>query len=117
MNNIVKRGFGVKHRIVTRGYGSFIEQILDAAERAAKKVGSAAKEVADDLKEKFIIVRAALVEVNEQRIENIKGADKGSLKTDDVKVSAKVLISSVYKSLKEIFIRATNVRSSRRRRE
>ena len=117
MNNIVTRGFGNKHRIVTRGYGSFIEQILDAAERAAKKVGSAAKEVADDLKEKFIIVRASLVEVNAKRIENIRGSDKGSLKATDVNVTAKVLISRVYKGLKEIFIRATNIRSNRHRGE
>ncbi len=117
MNKIVTRGFGEKHRIITRGYGSFIEQILDAAERAAKRVGSAAKEVADDLKEKFIIVRASLVEVNEQRIDNIKGSDKGSLKETSTSVTAKVLISRVYKGLREIFIRATNIRSSRHRRE
>ena len=117
MNNIVTRGFGDKHRIVTRGYGSFIEQILDAAEKAAKIVGSAAKEVASDLKEKIIIVRASLVEVNDKRIENIRGADKGALKDLDVTVTAKVLISRVYKGLKEIFIRATNIRSSRHRRE
>ena len=117
MNNIVTRGFGEKHRIVTRGYGSFIEQILDSAERAAKRLGSAAKEVADDLKEKFIIVRASLVEVNDLRIENISGSDKGRLKATDTTVTAKVLISRVYKGLREIFIRATNIRSSRHRRE
>jgi len=117
MNNIITRGYGDKHRIVTRGYGSFVEQVLDAAERAAKRVGSAAKEVAHDFKEKFIIVRASLIEVNDQRFENISGADKGSLKAPDVTVTAKVLISRVYKSLREIFIRATNIRSSRHRRE
>ena len=117
MNNIVTRGYGTSSRIVTRGYGTILDEIVDKAIEVARRVGGSAKDVASDLKEKYIIVRAALVEVNDQRIDNVKGIDKGHLSETSATVVAKVLISRVYKGLKEIFIRATNIRSNRRRRE
>jgi hypothetical protein len=117
VNNIVTRGFGQGHRIVTRGYGSILDQILDTAKDTVRKIGGSAKIAVEDLKEKIVIVRAALVEVNSQKIENVQGHVKNNMRSLDIKVSAKVLISRVYKQLKEIFIRATNIKSSRHRRK
>jgi len=117
MNNIVTRGYGQGSRIVTRGYGSILDAIFDSAEEIAKRARGAAKDVAKDLRDKYVVVRAALVEVNSKEIMNIKGSDKNSMAEVNVTVTAKVLISRVYKTLKEIFIRATNVKSSRHRRD
>ncbi len=117
MNNIVTRGFGQGSRIATRGYGTILDVIADAAKEIVKRAKGAAKEVTRDLKDKYVTVRASLVEVNKKQIVNISGADKNNMRDLDVTVSAKVLISRVYKTIKVIFIRATNIRSSRHRRE
>jgi hypothetical protein len=117
MNNIVARGFGQGSRIVTRGYGTILDAILDAVSEVVKRASGTAKVVTRDLKDKYVTVRATLIEVNRKEIINVSGTDKGNIQELDVTVSAKVLISRVYKTLREIFIRATNIRSNRHRRE
>ena len=111
MNNIVTRGFGEKHRIVTRGYGSFFEVVKDLV----RKTGSAAKDVKENARKIYVIVRASIKEVNGEEVRKIKGVDSGIIDVSSLTVIAKVVFSRVYTGLKEIFIRATNATSKRHR--
>ena len=112
MNNIVTRGFGNDSTIITRGFG---DKVLRAVKEAARLVKGSAAEARDQFRRTFVTVRAALVEVNDRQFNRIKGADKGYIDKTDMAVKAKFTFSSVYKGLKEIFIRALGVSSKRHR--
>lgn len=117
MNNIVLRGFGEDSRIVTRGYGGIFEKAVKAARDLVRKTGSAAKDAKENLEKIYVVVRAAVKEVNGQTVRGSRGVDSGIIKASGMTVVAKVLFSRVYKGLREIFIRATNATSKRHRRD
>ncbi len=112
MNNIVTRGFGNDSTIITRGFG---DKVVRAVKEAARIVRGASGEARDQIKRTFVTVRAALIEVNDKQFNRVKGADKGYIGKTDMVVRAKFTFSSVYKGLKEIFIRALGVSSKRHR--
>lgn len=117
MNNIVTRGFGSDSTIVTRGFGGVIAAAKEVAKDIIRKTGSAAKDAQESLQRAYVVVRASLKEVNGEQIKGRKGVDSGFLETSSFTVTSKLLFSNVYKSIKEIFIRATTASSKRHRRD
>ena len=112
MNAIVTRGMGSNSRLITRGYGLGIAALVKDVVKAVK---GSAREAKEQVEKTLVVIRAALVEVNDKEINAVKGAVKGIIEPAKSVVKAKVIFSGVYKSLKEIFIRALSVSSKRHR--
>ena len=112
MSAIVTRGMGSSGRLITRGYGHGIAAVVEEVFKAVK---GSAKEAKEQIERTLVIVRAALVEVNDKEIAAVKGTARGIIEPTNLAVTAKVIFSSVYKGLKEIFIRALSISSKRHR--
>jgi len=113
VNSIVTRGMGSNTRLITRGYGIGIAAAL--VKDVVKAVKGSAKEAKEQVERTLVVVRAALVEANNNEIKNVEGTSKGIISSTNLVVTAKVIFSSVRKGLKEIFIRALSVSSKRHR--
>ena len=112
MSSIVTRGMGANSRLITRGYGFGIEALVKDVVKAVK---GSAREAREQVERTLVVIRAALIEVNDKEIDTVKGSVKGIIEPVKSVVTAKVIFSGVYKSLKEIFIRALSVSSKRHR--
>ena len=104
---------GDNTRLITRGYGFGIAAAV--VEDVVKAVKGSAKEAKEQVEKTLVVIRAALVEVNDKEVDLVKGSAKGIFDPTNLTVSAKFVFSGVYKGLKEIFIRALSVSSKRHR--
>ena len=108
--NLVTRGMGNSSKMVTQGYGgSFVAAVAAAAAEVVQRAVIRGKEAAKYIPEILYIVKAALIEVNDEELTYpVTGVNRKIVKIDEPEptIAAELKTEDVKRALREILIKA-----------